>query len=149
LTAPQSRKDKPQADKRSAVLRPSERPRIDRGGGASTVQLVTPEVGSTSVLNGITSFAPGASIPLHKHNCEESVLVLEGKALIEVDGETRELAAFDTTWIAANVPHRFVNASDAPMRIFWTYASIDADRTIIATGETRPIVAEHGAARRT
>jgi quercetin dioxygenase-like cupin family protein len=52
--------------------------------------------------------------------------------------------AFDTTWIAANVPHRFVNASsDAPMRIFWTYASIDADRTIIATGETRPIAAEH------
>jgi quercetin dioxygenase-like cupin family protein len=96
------------------------------------------------VLNGITSFAPGAAIPLHKHNCEESVLVLEGKALVEVDGETRELVAFDTTWIAANVPHRFVNASsDAPMRIFWTYASIDADRTIIATGETRPIAAEH------
>ncbi|HXF55824.1 MAG TPA: cupin domain-containing protein [Hyphomicrobiaceae bacterium] len=138
------------ADKRSAVLRPSERPRIDRGGGASTVQLVTPEVGSTSVLNGITSFAPGASIPLHKHNCEESVLVLEGKALIEVDGETRELAMLDTTWIAAGVPHRFINASATdPMRIFWTYASIHADRTIIATGETRPIIAEHGSARRT
>jgi quercetin dioxygenase-like cupin family protein len=131
-------------------LRPSDRPRIDRGGGASTVQLVTPEVGSTSVLNGITSFAPGASIPLHKHNCEESVLVLEGKALIEVDGETRELQALDTTWIAAGVPHRFVNAlPDAPMRIFWTYASIDADRTIIATGETRPIAAERGAPRTT
>jgi len=138
------------AGKRSAVLRPSERPRIDRGGGASTVQLVTPEVGSTSVLNGITSFAPGASIPLHKHNCEESVLVLEGRALIEVDGETRELTALDTTWIAAGVPHRFINASATdPMRIFWTYASIHADRTIIATGETRPIIAEHASARGT
>ena len=133
---------------KSAVLRPSERPSADRGGGASTIQLVTPEAGSTSLLNGITSFAPGASIPLHKHNCEESVLVLEGRARIEVDGRITELGPLDTTWIAAEVPHRFLNASaDAPMRIFWTYASIAATRTLIATGETRPIAAEHAKAK--
>lgn len=135
--------------KQSAVLRPSEQPSADRGGGASTVQLVKPSIGSTSLLNGITSFGPGASIALHKHNCEESVLVLEGRALIEVDGKLTELGPHDTTWIAAEVPHRFINASrDAPMRIFWTYASIDANRTLIATGETRPISAEHPDAKR-
>jgi hypothetical protein len=31
------------------------------------------------------------------------------------------------------------------MRILWTYASVDADRTIIATGETRRIDDEHSA----
>lgn len=51
--------------KTSALLRPSDLPRADRGGGASTVQLVTPATGSTSLLNGITSFEPGAAIGLH------------------------------------------------------------------------------------
>ena len=51
----------------------------------------------------------------------------------------------DTTWIPANVPHRFINASETePMRIFWVYASIDATRTMIATGEEQTIDAEHG-----
>lgn len=46
---------------------------------------------------------------------------------------------------SANVPHRFINASDTePMRIFWVYASIDATRTMIATGEEHSIDAEHG-----
>jgi putative monooxygenase len=32
------------------------------------------------------------------------------------------------------------------MRIFWTYASIDATRTIVATGVTTRIDEEHGTA---
>jgi putative monooxygenase len=40
-------------------------------------------------------------------------------------------------------PHRFRNASpDAPMRILWTYASVHATRTIVATGVTSRVEAE-------
>jgi putative monooxygenase len=127
-----------------AILRPSERPTHDRGGGARTTPLVTRTCGSTSLINGITAFDPGAAIALHLHNCEESVMVLEGRAVAEIGGVRHALDAGDTTWIPANVPHRFVNESDAPMRIFWTYASVDATRTLLATGETRSIDAEQG-----
>lgn len=128
-----------------AILRPRELKTNDRGGGARTTPLVTRGCGSTSMINGITAFDPGASIGLHKHNCEESVMVLDGHAIAEIDGVRHHLKADDTTWIPANVPHRFINASDEePMRIFWTYASIEATRTMIATGETRTIDAEHG-----
>ncbi|WP_077967690.1 cupin domain-containing protein [Ensifer adhaerens] len=128
-----------------AILRPRELPTNDRGGGARTTPLVTRECGSTSMINGITAFDPGAAIGLHKHNCEESVMVIEGQAIAEVDGVRHHLDTNDTTWIPANVPHRFINASaTAPMRIFWIYASIDATRTMIATGEERAIDAEHG-----
>jgi quercetin dioxygenase-like cupin family protein len=127
-----------------AVLRPSEIKAAERGGGARTIPLVSKRVGSTSLLNGITSFEPGAAIPLHKHNCEESVMILEGNAIAEIDGVEHALGPLDTTWLPADVPHRFRNASDSePMRIFWTYASVEATRTLIATGETRPISAEH------
>ena len=130
-----------------AILRPAELKTNDRGGGARTTPLVTRRCGSTSMINGITAFDPGASIGLHMHNCEESVMVIEGEAIAEIDGVQHHLATSDTTWIPANVPHRFINASDRPMRIFWTYATVDATRTMIATGETRTIDAEHGHAR--
>jgi quercetin dioxygenase-like cupin family protein len=104
---------------------------------------VTRGVGSTSLLNGITEFAPNAAIPLHKHNCEESVMVLEGEAIVELDGVQHRMAVNDTTWVPAEMPHRFINASDTKkMRIFWIYASINATRTIIATGETRSVDSE-------
>jgi len=128
-----------------AILRPTELPTNERGGGARTTPLVTRKCGSTSMINGITTFDPGAAIGLHKHNCEESVMVLDGHAIVEIEGVQYKLGATDTTWIPANVPHRFINASDSErMRIFWTYASIDATRTMIATGEERSIDAEHG-----
>ncbi len=127
-----------------AVLRPDQLPVTERGGGARTVPLVTAALGSKEMLNGITSFQPGAAIPLHAHNCEESVIILEGSAVFELDGVEHELKRYDTTWIPPNVPHRFRNASDSEaLRIFWTYASVEATRTMIATGETRAIASEH------
>lgn len=132
-------------NKNAAILRPAEMKTNDRGGGARTTPLVTRACGSTSLINGITAFDGGAAIGVHHHNCEESVMVLDGNAIAEIDGVPHELGPNDTTWIPANVPHRFINASKTePMRIFWTYASIDATRTMVATGETRTIDAEHG-----
>jgi len=129
---------------RAAILRPDTLPVTERGGGARTVRLVTAEIGSQKLLNGITRFEPGASIPLHSHNCEESVIILEGDAVFEIDGVTHALTRHDTTWIPPEVPHRFRNASDhAPLAIFWTYADIAATRTMAATDETRSIASEH------
>ena len=128
----------------AAVLRPSDMPMADRGGGARTIPLVTPGVGARQLINGITLIGPGARIPHHFHNCEESVIVLEGDAVAVVDGTEHRLQAGDTTWIPANLPHFFRNPSDTDtLRIFWTYASVDATRTLVDTGETRPVAAEH------
>ncbi len=61
-----------------------------------------------------------------------------------IDGVETDLEARDTTWIPAEVPHFFRNISDnEPMSILWTYASIDATRTIVATGVTTRIDEEH------
>jgi quercetin dioxygenase-like cupin family protein len=126
------------------VLRIDRLETVDRGGGACTTPMVTSAIGSTSMLNGVTAFAPGASIPMHAHNCEESVLVLEGDCIAVMDGVEHRLEPLDATFIPAGIPHRFINASEnLPARIFWTYASIDATRTMMATGETRPIASEH------
>jgi len=129
---------------RPVVLRPDQIRSHDRGGGARTTPLVMPGCGATGFINGITEFAPGAKIAFHSHNCEESVMLLEGHAILDIDGEEHELKPLDTTWIPPNLPHRFRNLSETqPMKILWIYASVNATRTLTESGETRPIAAEH------
>jgi quercetin dioxygenase-like cupin family protein len=129
---------------RPIVLKPDQLKSHDRGGGARTTPLVSPAVGATGFINGITEFAPGTAIPFHSHNCEESVMLLSGYATLDIEGEEHDLKPFDTTWIPPNVPHRFRNRSESePMKILWIYASVAATRTLVETGETRPVSAEH------
>lgn len=128
----------------AALLRPEDLPSYERGGGARTTPLVSPSVGARSFITGITEFDAGVAIPFHSHNCEESVVLLEGDAVMDIDGEEFRLKPLDTTFIPPNVVHRFRNmSSDSKMKILWIYASPEATRTLAETGETRPVSAEH------
>ncbi len=109
---------------------------VDRGEGISTKPLVSKTVGSTKLTNGITTFPPGTGLRLHMHNCDESVTLIEGEGVVEIDGEQSPMKPFDTTFVPAGVPHRFFNKSDRPMRILWNYTSVDVTRTFADTGET-------------
>lgn len=82
---------------RAAILRPSERASTDRGHGARTTPLVTRACGAARLMNGISAFDPGAAIGLHLHDCEESVMVIEGEAIAEIDGIRHHLRTHDTT----------------------------------------------------
>ena len=133
---------------RAAVIRPGDQPVADRGGGNRTIPLVMPGVGARQLINGITIVAPGGAISEHFHDCEERVIVLDGTAIAVIDGAEHSVGPGDTSWIPPNLPHYFRNASATkPLRIFWTYASVTATRTLVATGETRPVAAEHAADR--
>lgn len=128
----------------AVVLRPSALPAHERGGGTRTTALVSPAIGARGFINGITSFEPGAAVAFHSHNCEESVTLIEGEALLEMQGRQVRLQPLDTTWIPPNVSHRFRNPSDTrPMKILWTYARVDATRTLTETGRTGFVADEH------
>lgn len=116
----------------------------DRGGGASTMPLVGKSQGATAFITGYTQFGGGAEIPFHHHNVEESVVLIEGEAIFDIDGQSIPVQKGDATFIPPNVPHRFRNASATePMKILWIYGSPDATRTLLESGDTRPIAAEH------
>ncbi len=129
----------------AALLKPETLPRHERGGGVCTTPLVTPAVDAASFITGYTSFGAGAQVPFHSHNCEESVVLMEGRAALDIDGMEYELKPQDVTYIPPGVSHRFRNLSKTePMKILWIYASANATRTLTATGVTRPVMAEHG-----
>lgn len=126
------------------LLKPEAIAKHDRGGGAATTPLVTKGLGAAGFITGFTEFQGGAKIPFHYHNCEETVMLIEGHAWFDIDGESFEVKPQDVTFIPAGVPHRFRNASETQsMKILWVYGSVDANRTLVETGETRPIAAEH------
>ncbi|MEQ8901567.1 MAG: cupin domain-containing protein [Roseovarius sp.] len=105
--------------------------------------MIMPETGARGLINGFTTIPPNGGIPLHYHNCEESVLVVSGSAIAEIEGRNFEVDTSDVVWIEAGIPHRFLNPStETPLRIFWTYASAEASRTIVVTGEERRVVSE-------
>ncbi|MFJ9583892.1 cupin domain-containing protein [Streptomyces acidicola] len=126
------------------LIRPDEVERFDRGGGVATIPYVGRWNSGTAVITtGQTVFQPGTGLPLHSHNVEESVLILEGAATAEIDGEFFDLEAGQATWVPAGIPHRFFNRGEGVMRIYWVYGGRDVTRTITATGETFEHLSEH------
>ena len=109
---------------------------VDRNRGVRTTHLVTTAQGATSFVNGITELEAGASLPFHFHNCDESVVVLQGVAAFEVEGQTHELGPDDATLVPAGVAHRFANPGSGSLRLFFTYGSAQPTRTMADSGET-------------
>jgi 3-isopropylmalate dehydrogenase len=119
------------------VLRPAEIEPFARGTGVRTLPYLGRwNADQNKVTTGVTEFPAGAGMPLHTHNVEETVLVLEGQATAVIGEAGFELLPGDATWVPAGVPHRFANRGKGPMRIYWVYGGREVTRTICATGET-------------
>lgn len=110
---------------------------LDRGGGVTTIPLVTHRSDDTATITtGISTYPVGGGAPLHVHNCDEQVTLLAGQGEVEIEGDVTPLVPYDSTYIAAGLRHAFRNTGDEPMRILWIYPTQDVTRTLMATGET-------------
>ena len=119
------------------IIKPSQTPALERGGGVATIPLVTKaNVPDASFASGITSFPSGTGAPMHCHNCSEQVTLLGGKGEVEIEGEVTQLSPHDTTYIPAGKPHRFLNTGQDPLLILWVYGAREVTRTFVETGET-------------
>jgi len=86
---------------------------MTRPWGGWTLLMRTPEFQIKSI-----DVAPGRRLSLQSHgHRSEHWIVVEGRAIVERDGEVIELDANESTYIEANVRHRLANAGEVPLRV--------------------------------
>ncbi len=60
---------------------------------------------------------PGGGPPPHRHDFEETFMLLDGEVEATFRGQKSTIRAGETLHIPANAPHQFHNASDRPARL--------------------------------
>ncbi len=120
----------------SKIMKAGELEVVQRGDGVETAVLVSNKTCGANTTSGITQFPKGTKVPVHQHNCDEQVVLLEGDAEVEIDGVCTRIKPMDTVFVEAGTWHRFVNMGDGPMKILWVYDSPEVTRTFKDSGET-------------
>ena len=97
--------------------------------GVMLTSLVDGDTGATKISSGIAEFAVGAKAPMHYHDAEESVIVVEGEGLMVINGEEHIVTPNAAAFISPGAHHSIANHGDQPFKISWTYASINWSTT--------------------
>lgn len=84
---------------------------VDLAPGVSFVCHLGPSNGAANLTAGVVTFARGAVLPYHRHGFTESITLLSGRALVEVEGRMYTLAPLDTITIPAGLAHSASNRS--------------------------------------
>jgi mannose-6-phosphate isomerase-like protein (cupin superfamily) len=77
---------------------------------------------------------PGGGPPPHRHDFEETFILLEGEMQAVFRGERLTARAGDTLNIPANAPHQFHNASAEPVRMLCICSPAGQERFFMEVG---------------
>ena len=93
--------------------------------------------GSRSVSMQHFEVEPGAVTPVHRHDVDEAILVLDGKLRVRIEDEWSVAEAGDVCVFPADTPHGFVGAGDETSEIMVVFpipAAITANHTTYLEG---------------
>lgn len=79
-------------------------------------EFVGMEHGSVGISFFVVIGEPGRGTPLHKHDYDEIVYVIEGRSKWTVCDQEREATAGDVLVVRAGEPHKFINSGEGPLR---------------------------------
>jgi len=92
------------------------RPHIGLVGDTYTILLLGKDTADRFCLIDM-HIPPGGGPPPHRHDFEETFILLEGEMEATFRGVKSTVKAGKTIHIPANAPHQFHNASDQPVRL--------------------------------
>lgn len=120
---------------RARIITPSDAPtkqlRYNRG---SVMRFVDAEIGAKQVdLHLNTIYAGSAPGPYHLHNEVENVYyVLEGDAVIRIDGVDHPVTPGSVVFIPPGIPHSATNVGTTDVRLLEIYAPVNVDFVEVA-----------------
>lgn len=84
------------------------------------------------------TLAPGAATPVHRHNCEEVIVVLRGSGVCTLEGEEAAFGPDSTLIVPPNAVHALANTGSEEMVLVATLAMAPV-RVETADGERIPL----------
>lgn len=79
--------------------------------------LAGPEHGMQTLEMWMQTIKPGSETPVHRHDCEEAIVVLRGSGRLTVEGKDTDFGPNSTLQIPRNVIHQIVNTGTEDMFI--------------------------------
>ena len=134
-------------DKTPRVFRAGDIPRFDRGGGVETRLFCSGSRCGAGVTTGTTTLPVGRSVAMHSHNCDEQIVILQGRAEAEFGGARRPIGPGEVAFIPEGEVHCFHNVGDETVVMLFIYDAPSVTRTFAATGETVRHLAEEDLAQ--
>jgi 2-dehydro-3-deoxyglucarate aldolase/4-hydroxy-2-oxoheptanedioate aldolase len=113
-------------DRPEVMNDPGGGPKIDIDRGAVFEALVGAHNRAKNLTTGIVRFASAAQLAYHRHTFTESVTLLEGSAVMEVEGRRYLLSPLDNVVIPPGMAHYVKNASGGREAVFHIAMATDA-----------------------
>jgi quercetin dioxygenase-like cupin family protein len=105
--------------------------------------LFNADLGSQGICGGYGVFEPGARLPCHRHEFDESITIVQGSATCVVEGRRHELSGNATALVPQGLCHYFINLTLAAMVMVWVYAGDKPDRIVMDESYCHPEKSKH------
>jgi quercetin dioxygenase-like cupin family protein len=124
----------PDDPERSLTLaQPDNLPHIGLVGDTYTITVTGEETNGRFCLIDMY-IPPGGGPPPHRHDFEETFILLEGEMDATFRGKKSIVRAGDTLHIPANAPHQFHNASAGPVRMLCICSPAGQEKFFLEVG---------------
>jgi quercetin dioxygenase-like cupin family protein len=100
--------------------------------------LAAHELGVNGMEVWMQTIAPGAATPVHRHACEEVIVILRGSGQVTLEGEVTSFEPNSTIIVPPNAVHQLVNSGAEEMFLIGTLGVTPVNVTT-AEGETIPL----------
>jgi quercetin dioxygenase-like cupin family protein len=94
--------------------------------------------GARGICGGYGVYEPGARLPCHRHEFDESVTVVQGTATCVVEGRRYELSGNATVLAPEGRCHYCINLTLEPMAMIWAFAADQPDRIVMDDAHCHP-----------
>jgi quercetin dioxygenase-like cupin family protein len=113
------------------VCRDDPAARFELAPSAHFQDLYNADLGSRGICGGYGLFKPGARLPCHRHEFDESITIVRGIATCVVEGQRHELSGYATALVPQGRCHYFINLTLEAMAMIWVYAGDRPDRIVM------------------
>ena len=86
----------------------------------------------------VQTVAPGAATPVHRHDCEEAIVILEGHGVLDLEGREEAFGPGATLVVPRDAVHQVRSTGPEPLRLVAALGTAPV-RVHTATNERIPL----------